>query len=175
MNYLKIGLIVLFLSTLSHGYTQKEQWLIDYTNQYRSQWINKELSDVTLWNVDGEKITKDQLKKGVTVFNFWFTTCKPCIVELPALNSIASNPEFKEVSFIGSTFDTEEQILKFVKKRPFKYKLVSSEEFTKRTMSVKVFPTHLVIKDGVIMDLIIGYEEDIEKTLSEMIKSAIAK
>ncbi len=172
MKYL---MYVLFQVSIIHAFAQKEQWLVDYTDQYKSQWVNQEISDVTLWSIDGEKITENELKNGVTVFNFWFASCKPCIKELPVLNSIAANPKFKDVLFVGATFDSQETVTKFLKKRTFDYKLVASEEFTKQTMNVKVFPTHLVLKDGVILDLIIGYEEDIESTLSDIIKSAIAK
>jgi thiol-disulfide isomerase/thioredoxin len=57
----------------------------------------------------GGKFSEQQLKDKITIVNFWFKACAPCIMEMPALNDIydhfQSNPNFQFISF---TFDPNE-------------------------------------------------------------------
>jgi thiol-disulfide isomerase/thioredoxin len=51
--------------------------------------------------------TKD-LEGKVIVINLWFTTCHPCIAELPALNKLVKEYKDKNVVFLGLSTDTKE-------------------------------------------------------------------
>lgn len=56
----------------------------------------------------------------VTVYNFWFVACKPCIAEIPALNKLAE--KYKDsVQFIAITFDNADRINAFLQKTPFNF------------------------------------------------------
>ena len=48
--------------------------------------LNHSLADFNFKDVNGNKLNKKDLKGKVIVINFWFTTCQPCIQEIPLLN-----------------------------------------------------------------------------------------
>ncbi|NDJ60466.1 MAG: TlpA family protein disulfide reductase [Chloroflexi bacterium] len=47
--------------------------------------------DFTLERLDGNTLTLSNLRGRWVIVNFWATWCEPCVVEMPALQSIASN------------------------------------------------------------------------------------
>ena len=47
--------------------------------------------DFTLSSIDGETVTLSDLQGQWVLLNFWATWCKPCVAEMPALQSIADN------------------------------------------------------------------------------------
>jgi thiol-disulfide isomerase/thioredoxin len=57
----------------------------------------------------------------VTVYNFWFVACKPCIAEIPALNRLAEKYGSDSVQFIAITFDDAERIKTFLEKNRFDF------------------------------------------------------
>ena len=50
--------------------------------------LNKPAPDFTLKDLTGKKWRLSQLKGKTVVLNFWFTTCPPCIQEIPDLNEL---------------------------------------------------------------------------------------
>jgi len=66
----------------------------------------------TLETVDGNTVTfHDQLAKGPVVVSFWATWCKPCIKEMPALNTIAG--DFAgQISILAVNADNSKSVAK---------------------------------------------------------------
>lgn len=56
----------------------------------------------TLVTLDGDTLTEKQLIGKVTLINFWFESCAPCMAEMPALNELylkyKDHPEFQLLS-----------------------------------------------------------------------------
>ena len=70
----------------------------------------KDMPYLSLQTVSGERIeTKDLIGK-VIVINLWFTSCHPCITELPALNRLVKEYGDKNVVFLGLSTDTKEML-----------------------------------------------------------------
>lgn len=69
---------------------------------------------------DGNKVDKSLFSKNaVTVLNFWFTGCKPCVEELPKLNKLNEAIKAKGGEVVGintDTFDGSESAIKDAKK-----------------------------------------------------------
>ncbi len=55
-------------------------------------------------DLNGDTITEKQLHGKITLINFWFEECAPCIAEIPALNQLYLKyrdiPKFQLLSFI---------------------------------------------------------------------------
>ena len=70
---------------------------------------------------------KNKLDKDKPTFvNFWFTSCPPCIEEMPALNELKE--KYKDrINFVSITFDTKEKVEKFLKKYEFDYVKYTAE------------------------------------------------
>lgn len=101
-------------------------------------------------DIDGHKIISETLKGKVVVFNFWFTTCKPCIKELPELNNMVQKyKDNPNVVFISIAKDKEERVKKFLKIHRLDYKLVIGDRSVCNEFNIKGFPTNMVIdKNG---------------------------
>ncbi len=100
--------------------------------------------DFEVFNLDGVQINNDLLRGKVAVLNFWFTGCGPCIGEMPELNQLVD--EFSgDVRFLAFTYNSEDQIKKFLESHEFKYEIVPNENHLQKLFGVKSHPTHVVI------------------------------
>ncbi len=95
-------------------------------------------------DLEGEKVSLADLKGKVVVLNFWFTTCPPCIAEMPELNKMVKKYKNKNVEFIAITFESKEKIKAFLKEHKFNYKTVSDNSIV-RDYNVSIFPLNMII------------------------------
>ena len=85
-------------------------------------------------------VDKHKENKGkAVVLGLWFTTCGPCIQEIPALNQLKTQYG-DDVVFLAMTFDPPSCVQKFLTKYPFDYRILYADEayFGKLTTA---FPT----------------------------------
>lgn len=116
-------------------------------------------------DINNKKWDSDKLKGRVVVINFWFTACKPCILEMPHLNKLVADNK-DSVVFIAPAPENEQQIRKFLKKYSFDYNIIPSSSDYVTKLNVENFPTHVVIdKEGIIRQVMIGYADDIKEKL----------
>ena len=119
--------------------------------------------------ISGETLKLSELKGKVVVINFWFTTCAPCVAEMPALNKLQEDYKAKDVVFIAFGRDDIQSIKGFLKGRNFTYHLVSSDyDLTKDYCLISGWPTNMVLdKDGVLRQIFSGGRTD-EKAKTEV-------
>lgn len=113
-------------------------------------YVNKRLPELTLTTLKGEKIELAQLKGKPTLINFWFTTCHPCIDEIPVLNKIQQKYKGK-VHFISVTFNTTAQVKTFLKSHSYSFtKIVGAQNFI-NTLKIHSFPVNVFLdKNGIV-------------------------
>lgn len=117
------------------------------TNEYETL-INKPLPEFSFKDIDGNVIESKELIGKPLVINMWFTTCAPCIAEMPELNRIKN--ENPDVNFIAITFDDNEKVKKFLKRKTFNFIQIANQKqycdlFTKQ------FPISIFVdKEGTI-------------------------
>ena len=96
--------------------------------------------------LEGVQLTSKSLKGKPVVVNFWFTSCGPCIKEIPELNALANEFEGK-ARFLAFATDDAEPIKEFLKGREFRYEIVPSSSRMARAFGVEAYPSHYII-DG---------------------------
>lgn len=130
-----------------------------------------------LWkDLEGNSYTPDKLKGNVVVFNFWHTTCGPCIAEMPMLNELAKQYVGKQVTFISSTPNDESQVKKFLQKNKFDYKQVVSVDPQGIFDPFPGWPIHIVVdKNGLIRLHELGKQPDIVQKLVKTIDASLAQ
>ena len=136
----------------------------------------KAFPDFELTSIDGEVFSSSNTKGKIVLFNFWFTRCTPCIMEIPELNEMVEEFKSDQVVFIAPTFDTEEMVQKFLKKRAFEYEMVSDVKDFCRGNNIYSYPTHFIIgRDGTIEKVMIGYSAltvgSLKRSLRKLLKS----
>lgn len=141
-------------------------------------------------DLDGNEVTSDKLfsESKVTVVNFWFTTCKPCVGELSHLEALNKELAGKGGQVVGVnsfTLDGDATAISEAKdilaKKGVTYKNIwfaSSSEAGKFTSKLFSYPTTYVVdKNGnIVGDPIVGAitSPEQQKTLSKLIDQAIA-
>ena len=50
--------------------------------------IRAQIPEFEAYTMEGKKINRELLKGKLSILNFWFTTCAPCVAEIPGLDSI---------------------------------------------------------------------------------------
>lgn len=141
-------------------------------------------------DLDGNAVKSDELFSGnaVTVVNFWFTTCNPCVGELAELDALNKKLAEKGGSLIGVntfTLDGDETAISEAKdvlaKKGATYQNVyfdSDGEAGKFTTNIFAYPTTYVVdrSGNIVGDPIVGAitEKKQAETLQKLIDQALA-
>ena len=141
-------------------------------------------------DLDGNTVKSDELFSGntVTVVNFWFTTCNPCVGELSELDALNKELAEKGGSLIGVntfTLDGDEAAISEAKdvlaKKGATYQNVyfdSDGEAGKFTANIFAYPTTYVVdrNGNIVGDPIVGAitEKKQAETLQKLIEQALA-
>ena len=141
-------------------------------------------------DLDGNTVKSDELFSGntVTVVNFWFTTCNPCVGELAELDALNKELAKKGGSLIGVntfTLDGDEAAISEAKdvlaKKGATYQNVyfdSDGEAGKFTTNIFAYPTTYVVdrSGNIVGEPIVGAitEKKQAETLQKLIEQALA-
>jgi peroxiredoxin len=126
-------------------------------------------------DINGNKVSLNDLKGKVVVLKFWFTKCVPCLDEMPELNKmLAENyKDSKDVVFLAPCLDDKEEIKNTLKEHPFSYRSLSDMMEMANAYKITAYPTHIVIgKNGEVMFAATSGPTDV---LKEAIDKALAK
>ena len=100
-----------------------------------------------LTTTKGARVTAAALRGRLTLVNFFFADCVPCIAEIPALNAYARH--HPEVQVLAVTFDELAVAKDFEKQRGLKWPILAEGQPLISAVGVTGFPTFaLVGPDG---------------------------
>ena len=141
-------------------------------------------------DLDGNRVKSDELFSGnaVTVVNFWFTTCNPCVGELSELDALNKELAEKGGALIGVntfTLDGDEAAISEAKdvlaKKGATYQNVyfdSDGEAGKFTTNIFAYPTTYVVdrSGNIVGEPIVGAitEKKQAETLQKLIEQTLA-
>ncbi|GEQ84792.1 hypothetical protein ULMS_03000 [Patiriisocius marinistellae] len=128
-----------------------------------------------LFDSNENVISTENTKGKVVVFNFWFTSCPPCIQELPELNEVYEKyKNNKEIVFAAITFERAPKIEKFLKNYDLKYPIVPQQGGFSQKVSRGSYPTNVIVKkDGTVQEYISGGIKGIGKQIEAAIEAAL--
>ncbi len=141
-------------------------------------------------DLDGNPVTSELFKENsVTVVNFWFSTCAPCIAELGELNALNEELKLKGGAVIGINADTiggdESMIMEarsILEKKGAMYQNIYfpvESEAGQLTYSITAFPTTVVVdRNGrMVGEPILGgiNNEAQMKVLQDLIDETLAR
>ena len=98
-----------------------------------------DIKKVKLTNLNDREIDLDQFK-GKTVFiNFWATWCKPCLQEMPSIESAQAELKDQNVVFLLASNEEVNQIETFIKKHNYTFQYVHLENMEE--LGIQALPT----------------------------------
>ena len=117
-----------------------------------SQLVGCKVPNFSVKSIDDQEFNTQKLKGKILVISFWFTTCAPCVAEMPALNRLVKEYSHKNVVFLAFGRDTKNEISEFLRKHKFQFSHISSDyDLTKKYCVLAGWPMNLVIdKDGIL-------------------------
>ena len=152
---------------------------------FYDKYFGKQAPAFDLTTIKNHSLKSGDLKGKVVVLNFWFTNCKPCIEEMPALNKLADLYKAnKQVVFIGVALDKPEDIKAFLKLRNFDYQLVGNAQQNGIIDNYGIigYPTNIILdKEGKVCFASEGFTKDVSvhdlmiKRFSEIVNELLEK
>lgn len=117
----------------------------------------------------------------ITILDFWYTSCMPCIKSIPSLNKVYN--KYKDhiaqygVNMIKSDIENPDKIHQFLNRTPMDYPIVLAQYEDMKDFKVASFPTlYIFNKSGALVYVKYGLHEDVDlyeevdKVLAELIK-----
>lgn len=122
----------------------------------------------------GDRITREDFTNHkITVIDYWSTTCKPCIQELPGLVKLYEKYKNKGVNFISVADEKTPQRMELANKIfkdnhvPWKNYFDTGKEFT-RKLNAAGYPLFIMVdRDGKIISRELGGQEILEALIEK--------
>ena len=113
--------------------------------------INKPLPNFQLQDLASKVKSKESYNDKITLINLWFTSCPPCIAEIPYLNDLKKQYEGR-VNFVAITFEKKDKIERFLTKKPFDFEhLVDGLSYLKEDLKTSTYPKLVFVdKEGTV-------------------------
>ena len=126
--------------------------------------------------INNESFDSASLVGKIIVVNFWFTTCAPCLVEMPALNKLVNEYREKNVVFLGFATDRVDRLKpSFFEKNRFDFQIIADSRSIANSFSVTSFPTTYIIdQKGIIQKAWIAYTDNDMDAFAPYYKAKLA-
>jgi cytochrome c biogenesis protein CcmG/thiol:disulfide interchange protein DsbE len=137
-----------------YDYTLKanSKGVVDNTHKYTA-FIGKPLPAFSARDLVGTLIESKKLVGQPMVINMWFTTCVPCINEMPELNKLRNNPKNSGIKFIAMTFEPKIKVSAFLKHTSFNFVQLPDQKAYCNKFTDNYPITIFVNRDGIIQDI----------------------
>ncbi|HRG22151.1 MAG TPA: TlpA disulfide reductase family protein [Saprospiraceae bacterium] len=116
--------------------------------------IGHYLPDFEVTSIDGSKISNHSLKGRVSVINFWFLACTPCLAEIPGFKILVDKYGTEHFNFIAFGMDSKADIEAYLRKHPWPFSHIADAD---DAIVVKFkhrwgFPTTFIVdENGIIV------------------------
>ena len=119
------------------------------------------IPDVTFVDLQGKKITSQDLRGKVVMINFWATSCTTCVKEMPQMVETYNKYKMDGLEYIAvaMAYDPPNYVLNFAETRklPFTVTLDTQGTLAKSFGDVQLTPTTLVVdKNGHVIKRYVG-------------------
>jgi thiol-disulfide isomerase/thioredoxin len=107
------------------------------------------IEKLDLTDLEGNQYSLESLKGKIIVLNFWFTSCAPCIKEMPDLNKMKEKYQKEDVVFFAITYNKKDLIRPFLERTKLDFIIIPNDQATIDDFQIMFFPTNILInKEG---------------------------
>lgn len=113
--------------------------------------------------IGGQLINEQYFKDKLTIINFWFVGCTPCVAEIPGLDKLAATYGKEKINYLAIARDSEKWVKPFLAKHPWRFDhLIDSKKLIEETfMAQWGYPLTMVVDpNGIIIEAFTGGKTD---------------
>jgi thiol-disulfide isomerase/thioredoxin len=109
--------------------------------------LGAQIPEFEAMSIGGKKINNSLLKGKLSIINFWFITCPPCVAEIPGLNLILDKYGTHKINYLAIGKDNRKDIDEFLQEHPWKYDIIANGgQIIEDTFSIRWgFPTTFLL------------------------------
>ena len=125
--------------------------------------IGKTIPAFELKSIQGNSYTNESFKNKITVINFWFEACPPCIAEMNSLEQLYNDfKQYSNFQFLSITYENTAAINKLAEEYKITYPVLSTTTDSCYYLNFKKgFPTTVIVDgNGLIVFFTIGGHTD---------------
>jgi peroxiredoxin len=147
----------------------------DNSCQSDSDLLNNPAPLFELRGLDGKMYALKDLKGKIVVLNFWFIACKPCVNEMPVLNTIKNSYDRKKVVFLALSLDSKDAVNSFLQNHQFNYIQLPGAAKVHQKYRLDAYPVSIVIDARGIVSFVQVGGPDVGKNLPIAIDAALKR
>jgi len=133
------------------------------------------LPDFEVMDIYKKSINTQSLKGKVNVINFWFTQCKPCLKEMPFLNTLVDQFKDEGVNFVAFNRDDIPTTKNLLTKNEFNFRVIAdAEELINKKMKM-IWGYPLTIVTDKQNKVVATFKACLDKTCEEELIQTIEK
>jgi len=114
-------------------------------------------------SIEDKQISHETLKGKISIINFWFIACAPCVAEIPGFNAIVEKFGEEQINYIAIGRDNTSDIQTFLQKHPWQFEhIANAENIIANDFKIRWgFPTTFLLnKEGEIVLAFSGGKSD---------------
>lgn len=135
------------------------QWGESYYKYFRME--GSKVPDFNFTDLNGKVYNKETMTGKILVLKCWYLSCQVCREEIPSLNALVDQyKRRKDILFLSLAFDKRKDLKKFIEKNKFNYATVASKkDYLMKELAISEYPTHLIVKNGLIVKVVQSSDE----------------
>lgn len=128
-----------------------------------------------------DSVVFNQYLDKLTIYDFWYLSCPPCIKAIPHLNELYQKYKDKGLKVVGiNPYDNSEKGLKrlpdFLVYNPISYPIVFIDLELIELFKIQVYPTFILVNhEGKVLHIETGFNEEKARDLDKQINEYLSK
>jgi len=108
-------------------------------------WLNQKFPVDQFVSFEGDSSLLFQ-SDSIYILSFWYSSCPPCLAEIPALNKLKEDFKGQKIRFLAITIDSQEEWSQFLVLQPFDFEHFQMDRnFINQNRLAYGYPTNLLL------------------------------
>ncbi len=121
--------------------------------------VGYQMPEFQAQTIFGKSIDINYFKGKITILNFWFSGCAPCIAEIPGFNKIVEKYGKEKINYLGICLDQVQDIETFLQEHKWRFEQIANgADIVRNVFKMEWgFPTTFIVDtNAIIIDAFSG-------------------